>query len=279
MMAHFREPKTKIPDSIMPVFGFPEADFQSISAYLKTRSTPPSFKTAEEIYKGLCARCHGEHGDGKGVTYLYLDPAPRDLTKAAFMNSKPDERFLQSLKNGVPGTSMPPWERVLTDEQRRAVLTYVFQTFVKEARGEIKAHKVPEQNLVALSADSTHRGEQIFLQRCTGCHGRKADGKGPNSLDISPRPRDLRNSFFVNSVPDRRLFDSILYGVQGTAMPSWIDYGLTQNDVGDLINFIRSMNSPTVSPSSEKSAALTSQVNVSQMTQEVPCQESSNKCK
>jgi len=279
MMAHFREPKSRIPDSIMPVFGFAEADFRSISAYLKTRNTPASFKTGEEIYKNLCARCHGEKGDGKGVTYLYLDPAPRDLTKVAFMNSKPEERFLQSLNNGVPGTSMPPWERVLTDEQRRAVLTYVFQTFVKEPRPELKAHKVPEQNPVASNADSIHRGEQIFLQRCTGCHGRKADGKGPNSLDISPRPRNLRNSFFVNNVPDRRFFDSILYGVQGTAMPSWIDYGLTQNDVGDLINFIRSMNSQTVSPSSEKSAALTSQVNVSQLTQEVPCQESNSKCK
>jgi len=266
MMAHFREPKSRVPDSIMPVFGFAEPDFHSISAYLKTRSTPPIFKTGEEIYKGLCARCHGENGDGKGVTYLYLDPAPRDLTKAAFMNSKSEDRFLQSLKSGVPGTSMPPWERVLTDEQRRAVLTYVFQTFVKEPRPELKAHKVPEQNPIASSADSIHRGEQIFTQRCTGCHGRKADGKGPNSLDISPRPRNLRNSFFVNNVADRRIFDSILYGVQGTAMPSWIDYGLTQNDVGDLINFIRSIN-PQVSPPREISPALTSQVK-----QEVLCQ-------
>ena len=276
MMAHFREPKSKIPDSIMPVFGFADTDFRSISAYLRTRNTPPSFKTGEEIYQGLCARCHGEKGDGKGVTYLYLDPAPRDLTKASFMNSKPEERFLQSLKNGVPGTSMPPWERVLTDEQRRAVLSYVFQTFVKEPRGELKPHKVPDKNPVAFNADSIRRGEEIFLTRCTGCHGRKADGKGPNSLDISPRPRNLHNSFFINNLADKRLFDSILYGVQGTAMPSWIDYGLTQNDAGDLINFIRSLNSQTASPAGEKSPTLTSQVNLSQANllqtnQEVPC--------
>ena len=25
-------------------------------------------------------------------------------------------------------------------------------------------------------------------------------------------------------------------------MPSWIDYGLTQKDAGDLMNFIRSLN-------------------------------------
>ncbi|HXJ88400.1 MAG TPA: c-type cytochrome [Candidatus Binatia bacterium] len=266
MMAHFREPKSRIPDSIMPVFGFTDSDFRTISSYLKTRNTPPSFKNAEEIYKGLCARCHGEKGDGKGMTYLYLDPAPRDLTKAAFMNSKPEERFLQSLKEGVPGTSMPPWERVLTDEQRRAVLAYVFQTFVKEPRGQLKERKVPGQNPVAFGAESVHRGEQIFLQRCTGCHGRKADGKGPNSLDISPRPRNLRNFFFISHVPDRRLFDSILYGVQGTAMPSWIDYGLTQNDVGDLINFVRSMNQKAGS-SSEKSPSLTSRLSREELCQ------------
>jgi len=97
-------------------------------------------------------------------------------------------------------------------------------------------------NPVAMSADSVERGETIFLQRCTGCHGRKADGRGPNSIDITPRPRNLTNTAFVQSVSDRRLFESINYGVDGTAMPSWIDYGLSQNDVGDIVNFIRSLN-------------------------------------
>jgi len=246
MMEHFRDPFSRIPDSIMPSFGFPENDFHSMAAYLATRNTAPALHSPEEIYKGLCARCHGEKGDGKGMTYLYLDPAPRDLTKATFMINKPEERFLASLKNGVAGTSMPPWARVLTDDQRRAVLAYVFQTFVREPRASVTGHKVPERNPVTMSAESVARGDQTFLLRCAGCHGRKADGKGPNSLDISPRPRNLRNSAFVNSVDDHRLFDSILYGVQGTAMPPWIDYGLSQNDTGDLINFIRSMNGTEV---------------------------------
>ena len=261
LMDHFKEPRSRIPDSIMPVFGFSEADYRSITAYLETKKTPPAFKTGEETYKGLCERCHGEKGDGKGVTYVYLDPAPRDLTKASFMNSKPEERFLTSLKQGVPGTSMPPWERVLTDEQRKDVLDYVFKNFVKEPRHELKERKVPETNPVAFTPQSIADGEQIFLQRCTGCHGRKADGKGPNSLDISPRPRNLRNSAFINNATDKRLFTSITYGVEGTAMPSWIDYGLSQNDIGNVINFIRSLNrKPAAAPVDEKSPKLTSQV-------------------
>jgi cytochrome c oxidase cbb3-type subunit 2 len=90
--------------------------------------------------------------------------------------------------------------------------------------------------------ESNARGEQLFLKRCVGCHGRKADGKGPNSTDIVPRPRNLLNQAFVASVSDTRLLDSVLYGVQGTAMPPWIDYGLTDKDAGDVVNYIRSLN-------------------------------------
>ncbi len=195
-----------------------------------------------ETYKALCERCHGEKGDGEGKVAWYLDPSPRDLTKAAFMNSKPRERFVASIQEGVAGTSMPSWKNALKPEQVNGVLHYVLTTFTKEPPRELKPHNVPDTNPVATSAASIKHGEDVFLERCTGCHGRKADGKGPNSLDINPKPRNLRNSAFVASVNDRRLFDSVLYGVQGTAMPSWIDYGLSKNDVGDIVNFIRSIN-------------------------------------
>ena len=46
----------------------------------------------------------------------------------------------------------------------------------------------------------------------------------------------------MDSVDDKRLFESILYGVQGTAMPSWTDYGFSNDEVGDLVNFIRDLN-------------------------------------
>ena len=128
------------------------------------------------------------------------------------------------------------------------MLDYVLQTFTKEPMKELKLRNLPEKNPVASSKESIAHGERVFLERCTGCHGRKADGKGPNSLDILPHPRNLRNGWFVESVTDRRLFESILYGVQGTAMPSWMDYGLTQQDVGDIINFIRSINRKSGSP-------------------------------
>jgi len=242
LMDHFKNPRSREPDSIMPTFRFPDEDFQRISAYLESLKTPPAAAPPAEMYKALCERCHGEKGDGNGKVAWYLDPYPRDFTKAAFMTSKTRDRFVASIKEGVAGTSMPSWGKALKDEQVDAVLTYVLQTFTKEPMKETKPRNVPEQNPQQATAASISHGEQIFLERCTGCHGRKADGKGPNSLDILPRPRNLRNAWFVEKAADHRLMESILYGVQGTAMPPWIDYGLSTQDAGDIVNFIRSMN-------------------------------------
>ena len=239
---HFKNPKSTMPDSIMPAFRFTDDEFKAMTAYLLTLKGSQAPADGTAIYKALCLRCHGEKGDGQGPIAEHLDPYPRDLTKSGFMNSKPEARLIASIRNGVAGTSMPAWGKLLSEAQAKAVLDHIQVTFTKEPRRELKARAIPEKNPVAYGPESVARGEALFGNRCAGCHGKKGDGKGPNSLDILPKPRNLRNSYFVDSVDDKRLFESIQYGVQGTAMPPWIDYGLTHNDVGDLINFIRSIN-------------------------------------
>ncbi len=241
-MDHFLDPRSRVSDSIMPTFNFPNSEYQAMTAYLMSLKTPPPLGDPSGIFSTLCARCHGDLGNGKGPIAVYLDPYPRDLTKAGFMSSKSDERLMNSIKNGVSGTSMPAWGRVLSDDQIRGVLDHIRKNYVKEPVRQIKNRQVPETNPIPADDASLKRGEQLFMQRCTGCHGKKADGKGPNSMDMQPRPRNLRNADFLNSVGDRRFFESILYGVQGTAMPPWLDYGLTQKDVGDLVNYLKSFN-------------------------------------
>jgi len=103
--------------------------------------------------------------------------------------------------------------------------------------------KVPQANPVTYAPDSVKRGEEIFLNRCWGCHGKKADGHGPNAEDIHPRPRNLRNTPFVKSLAYARLHESIKYGVQGTAMPAaGYDFSLSDNSIGDVVNYIESLN-------------------------------------
>lgn len=239
---HFKNPRAVVPDSIMPAFRFSDEEFKVMGAYLMSLTAPPPPQPPAQDYQQLCARCHGAQGRGDGPIAPYVDPAPRDLTKTAFMTTKPMARFVQSVTDGVGGTSMAAWGRVLGEARVRALVDYIFTAEVKEPIRTLKPRTVPAANPVAPSPASAAEGERIFVQRCAGCHGRKADGKGPNSTDIVPRPRNLRNSPFMAQVSDQRLFESILYGVQGTAMPPWIDYGLNQQDVGNIVNFMRSIN-------------------------------------
>ncbi len=174
----------------------------------------------------------------------YLDPRPRDLTEVAFMRSKPRARLVQSVVQGVPGTSMAPWGRVLGQARSEALVDWVLGDLTKAGASKPPANRqVPEANPVAYAPESVARGQAIFLDRCWGCHGKKADGQGPNAADIVPRPRNLRNKPFVSAMPYTRLHESIKYGVQGTAMPAaGFDFALDDKSIGDLINFVLSLN-------------------------------------
>jgi mono/diheme cytochrome c family protein len=140
---------------------------------------------------------------------------------------------------------MAAWGRVLGPERTDALVAWVLETFPKGETRLPKTRDVPEANPVAFSPESVARGEAIYLDRCWGCHGKKADGHGPNADHISPRPRNLRARAFVDSIPYARLHESIKYGVQGTAMPAaGFDFGLDDQAIGDLVNFIYSLNRP-----------------------------------
>jgi mono/diheme cytochrome c family protein len=244
MLAHFRDPKSVVPGSLMPPYPLPDDIFQSLSAYLRSRRMPEIPSEPEKRYAALCSRCHGEKGQGNGLIAEYLDPKPRDLTKAAFMRTKTRDRLLTSVMNGVPGTSMAPWGKVLGGESAAgALVDYVLATWSKDSTAQIpKGRQIPAANPVAYTRESVLRGEGIFLNRCWGCHGKKADGHGPNAEDIVPRPRNLRNAPFVASVSYTRLHESIKYGVQGTAMPAaGFDFSLDDNAIGDVINYITSL--------------------------------------
>ncbi|MDX2000681.1 MAG: c-type cytochrome [Thermoanaerobaculia bacterium] len=243
LIVHFRDPKSVVPGSLMPPYPLPEEVFDALSSYLSTQ--PPRLLPNEPaaLYAELCARCHGPEGKGDGVIASYLDPRPRDLTKGAFMKTKTRERLLTALEQGVAGTSMAPWGEVLGAERSAALIDYVLATFPQGSTRQPKERKVPTVNPVPFSAASVARGQAIFLERCWGCHGKKADGHGPNADEIVPRPRNLRNAPFLRSVTYARLHESIKYGVQGTAMPAaGFDFALTDEQIGDLLHYIYDLN-------------------------------------
>jgi cytochrome c oxidase cbb3-type subunit II len=84
-------------------------------------------------------------------------------------------------------------------------------------------------------------GKQVFTTNCVGCHGLLGNGKGPASAFINrPAPRNLTDASQQLYFSDGEMYDAILFGVDGTAMPAFGDL-LTVNDIWDATNFVRTI--------------------------------------
>lgn len=88
--------------------------------------------------------------------------------------------------------------------------------------------------------ESVKAGESVFFEYCAGCHGRRADGRGPQSLNLEPKPQNLRNAQFVKYLTDDRLFTSLSGGVRGTAMPAF-EMTLSPVRRWNVIHYLRSL--------------------------------------
>ena len=87
-------------------------------------------------------------------------------------------------------------------------------------------------------------GADLFGAYCSRCHGRDGHGDGPMSANLVPRPRDYRRGVFkfaaVDNASKPRRYDlmrTLLYGLPGSAMPSFIR--LTDAELNALIDHVR----------------------------------------
>lgn len=79
-----------------------------------------------ELYGTNCASCHGAAGMGDGPAGMTLNPKPRNLTVVAEYKFGHGELGLfRTIKYGIDGTGMAPWEGRMTDEQCWQVANFV----------------------------------------------------------------------------------------------------------------------------------------------------------
>ncbi len=99
-------------------------------------------------------------------------------------------------------------------------------------------------------------GKQLFYRFCWGCHGFRGDGNGENWLPtgsfpyepyLNIQPRNfVAATFKCRSTPtgtlptDQDLYNSLVRGLNNSAMPSWIT--LTAQNRADLIAFIKTFS-------------------------------------
>lgn len=86
-------------------------------------------KNGESVFQENCAFCHAADGTGRNWIGSFLEPHPRDLTNRDFMASMTKARLRQVIREGLPGTSMPAWKAVLTEQEIQAIIAYVARAF------------------------------------------------------------------------------------------------------------------------------------------------------
>ncbi len=179
----------------------------------------------EKLYLEKCAICHGREGQGGVGLPLSLE---------SFLARTPDEYIHRSIRVGRPGRIMPSFYR-LSEPEIAGIIRYIRSW---------KNTPVPAWDATPVKGDA-RSGKALFDKHCVSCHGKDARGGKGTGLMFS-RPRDLpisppalNNQGFLNSVTDVMLKTVITHGGKGTPMPAASEFGLKDDDINNLVSYIR----------------------------------------
>ncbi len=171
------------------------------------------------LFRLRCASCHGQKGDGG------IGPS---LASPSFLAIASDEFIAKAIVHGRANTAMPSW-RHLNAQQVSDLLAYI-RSWQKQPPDRSKVLDKVASNSTPTTRQ-LHIGKTLYRANCGNCHG--SDGEG----GIGP---SLNHDSFLSVVGDDYLYDAIVKGRPGTAMPAWSHLG--EEDLVDLITFMRSWN-------------------------------------
>jgi mono/diheme cytochrome c family protein len=84
----------------------------------------------KDFFDNNCHVCHGDRGDGKGPRSKFINPKPRDFLTADSRSRLNRPTLFVAVRDGLRGTVMSSWGKVLSDQEIANVAEYVFEAFV-----------------------------------------------------------------------------------------------------------------------------------------------------
>jgi cytochrome c oxidase cbb3-type subunit 3 len=200
-----------------------------IAFFIAMTSAAMAAPDGSALYASHCSACHGDQGGG-GVGV--------PLSLSSFLESVDDNFLARTIRNGRPGRVMPAFSK-LSDAQIKAIVGHI--------RGWSKK-PAPQFSDKPVAGDAAH-GRELYASYCAGCHGAEGEGGKGTGVTFSRR-RDLpiiapalNNSGFLSAVSDEMIRHTLQYGREGTPMRSFLVQGLSEQDIDDLVSYVRSFES------------------------------------
>jgi mono/diheme cytochrome c family protein len=98
-------------------------------------------RKGKRFFDNNCFTCHGRKGNGKGPRSGFINPKPRNFLSIESRTRLNRPALFTAVRDGVRGSVMPSWGKVLTDQQIADVAEYVFTAFVHPDDGTGAANK------------------------------------------------------------------------------------------------------------------------------------------
>ncbi|MFQ5785650.1 MAG: c-type cytochrome [Alphaproteobacteria bacterium] len=187
----------------------------------------------ERLYRKRCAQCHGDEGEGDGPAADLLYPRPRDFSLAVFKYKTThadsefpsDDDLRKTIREGLPGTSMPAWGELLSDRQIDGLIELI-KEFGDWADEDVELKPIDMGKPVPSSPESIARGARLFEKACVQCHGKMGRGNVTSGKKLKDDwgyriwPRNLtRPETWRWTRTTGDIFQRISAGIRGTPMP------------------------------------------------------------
>jgi len=202
------------------------------------------------VYERYCIQCHGEQGDGNGESAPWLVPKPRNFRQGMFkFRSTPDGTLPlvsdldRTITYGLYGTSMTPFGSI-EPRARLDVIAYIM-TFSPRWQKEPRATPIVIPPETPATTESAIRGEKIFRNACSTCHG-DGSGNGPmatKTIDAWGNPippANLTRGRTKQEVTGRDIYRTFMTGITGSPMGAFAG-AIKPDDAWDVVHYVESL--------------------------------------
>ena len=203
--------------------------------FAQGKPAPAASEAGKALYLDKCAHCHGIEGAGDGSGAENLLPRPRDFTRGIYKirstesgNVPTDQDLYDIISNGMPGSSMPAWDKLLSEDDRWSLVAHI-KTFY-DGFEDASPRVLDLSGEIAYSEESVAIGKEFYTKLgCVECHGALGRGDGTSALGLTDEwgfrtwPANLEHSWnYRGGSSSEDIFKRFIGGIAGSPMPAFV---------------------------------------------------------